>query len=67
MMRRLVGLSDEYNEDQVAAIKDLGWDMREGRPVVPKVDEEALYKTIDLDLQEEDMTPRERLKLVRSP
>lgn len=61
MMRRLMGLSDDYNDDQAAAIKELGWDVRGGRPIVPDRDEDSLQNTIELDLEERDMTPRERL------
>ncbi len=61
MMRKLMGLSDDYNEDQAAAIKELGWDVRGGSPIVPDRDEDSLRNTIELDLEERDMTPRERL------
>lgn len=58
-------LPDSFSPTSKDAIRSLGWDVEAGEngstPVVPKEDEKTLLKLLNSDMEESQMTPRERL------
>lgn len=69
MMNKLMGVTEEVTQEdpftqrQLKAIQELGWEMKNGYPVVDDQDDKVFRQTLNSNRPENQMTARERLMM----